>query len=106
MPGEGEPQLRAWVDYFRDLGIHDFYRRGEFAPVAAAEDEAIEIHAAIEGAGSAQGGAPIAVTESAEFSVEEPAPGRQDAAAFAEPQPMKLISFNNLAPLPAGPVPA
>jgi DNA polymerase len=106
MPGEGEPQLRAWVDYFRDLGIYDFYRRGEFAPVAAAEDEAIEIHAAIEGAGSAQGGAPIAVTESVEFSVEETAPVRQDAAAFAEPQPMKLISFNNLAPLPAGPVPA
>ena len=35
MQGESGSQLRAWVDYFRDLGVHDFYRRGEFAPMAA-----------------------------------------------------------------------
>ena len=29
MPGEAEPQVRAWVDYYRDLGVQDFYRRGE-----------------------------------------------------------------------------
>ena len=29
MPGEADQQLRAYVDYFRDLGVHDFYRQGE-----------------------------------------------------------------------------
>ncbi len=97
MPGEGEPQLRAWVDYFRDLGIHDFYRRGEFVPAVAA-DEVVEIHAAIETvvaesagvATSAAAGLPVAAISSATIPVSEP---------------MKLISFSSLAPLPAGPVP-
>ena len=29
MAGEAEQQLRAYVDYLRDMGIHDFYRHGE-----------------------------------------------------------------------------
>src|ERR1700754_4433445 len=40
MAGEAEEQLRAWVEYFRDLGIYDFYRRGE--PVYAAEEIAAD----------------------------------------------------------------
>jgi DNA polymerase len=98
MPGESEPQLRAWVDYFRDLGIHDFYRRSEFVPAVAA-DEVVEIHAASESA----------VAESAGFSVAASAAVEQSVAAIATisvTEPMKLISFNSLAPLPAGPVPA
>ena len=43
MPGEDSQQLRAWVDYFRDLGIHDFYRLGE--PSALVEDEVVEVMA-------------------------------------------------------------
>ena len=35
MAGEAEQQLRAYVEYFRDMGVHDFYRQGE--PVLAAE---------------------------------------------------------------------
>ena len=35
MPDQAGTQLRAWVDYFRDLGIHDFYRRGEPAALGA-----------------------------------------------------------------------
>ena len=31
-----EQQLRAYVEYFRDLGVYDFYRRGE--PVGLAAD--------------------------------------------------------------------
>ncbi len=30
-------QIRAYVEYFRDLGVHDFYRRGE--PMAAPAEE-------------------------------------------------------------------
>src|SRR5579863_8878130 len=96
MPGEGEPQLRAWVDYFRDLGVHDFYRRGEFVGAAVAEEAiAPEIHA---DADTVDG-----IVEVAATSVQL-AP-----AVVATPlatDPMKLVSFNNLAPLPAGPVPA
>ncbi len=28
MAGEAE-QLRAYVEYLRDMGVHDFYRQGE-----------------------------------------------------------------------------
>jgi uracil-DNA glycosylase len=33
MAGEATEQLRAYVEYFRDLGIHDFYRQGEALPL-------------------------------------------------------------------------
>ena len=102
MPGEAGPELRAWVDYFRDLGIHDFYRRGEFVAAASAGDDVIaQIHA--ESIGRA-GVAPVAVAESAEVSLEEAAPVRHIAAAVADSQTMKLVSFNNLALLPAQPI--
>jgi 20S proteasome alpha/beta subunit len=29
MAGEAEQQLRAYVEYLRDIGVHDFYRQGE-----------------------------------------------------------------------------
>ena len=29
MAGEAEQQLRAYVEYLRDMGVHDFYRQGE-----------------------------------------------------------------------------
>jgi hypothetical protein len=40
MQGAAAEPLQAWVDYFRDLGIHDFYRRGEgvFAAGGAAQE--------------------------------------------------------------------
>jgi len=34
MQGEPSHPLHAWVDYFRDIGIHDFYRNGEPAPAS------------------------------------------------------------------------
>src|ERR1035441_7270976 len=106
MPGEAGLELRAWVDYFRDLGVHDFYRRGEFVAAAPAGDDVIaQIHAeSIGRVGGAPGVAPVAVAESAKVSLEETAPERHIAAPFAEPQPIKLVSFNNLAPLPAEPI--
>src|ERR1035441_8054669 len=50
MPDQAGTQLRAWVDYFRDLGIHDFYRRGEAGEPAeeAANEVANETPAALE----------------------------------------------------------
>src|ERR1035437_4025030 len=92
MQGEAEPHLRAWVDYFRDLGIHDFYRRGESALVPAAEADAVPITL------NAAGEAP-------EFSPED-GPALQPAGAnLSAPLTLKLISFNDLAPLPSAPIP-
>jgi uracil-DNA glycosylase len=96
MPGETEPQLRAWVDYFRDLGVHDFYRRGEFVAATVVEEDIAEIQANAD--------TMPAVLAKAEASV-QPVPTATIAATPIAADPMKLVSFNNLAPLPAGPVP-
>lgn len=84
MPGEADRQLRAYVDYFRDLGVHDFYRQGE--PVVA------EIQAVAESR-------PLPVEADAVVEALEavPVPSRP---AFLEPPIAKLVSFDDLAPLP------
>ena len=71
-------QLRAYVEYFRDLGVHDFYRWGE--PVKA-EVAVVEKMAAV-----------------AEAPVVE-APLKPDSYQEAAMAP--LVSFDQLAPLPA-----
>ncbi|GGA55204.1 hypothetical protein GCM10011507_03090 [Edaphobacter acidisoli] len=95
MATEAEQHLRAYVEYFRDLGVHNFYRRGE--PVLApARTE------------------PAVLTQSNPESYAEPAhPKDRDerpmAVAkpeFQEPPIVKLVSFNDLAPLPGEPVPS
>jgi len=120
MQGESAEQIRAWVDYFRDLGVHDFYRRGDPEPAIAAEDGVL---AALEaGAVAAEAIDPVAAgvaapvktvhsitpdaaEESDDVYPENAAPESLRAPATASP-PMKLVSFNDLAPLPVGPVPA
>lgn len=81
MAGEAEQQLRAYVEYLRDMGVHDFYRLGE--PMAAAVPEArpLPVEAA------------VVVPEFEDALV----PARP---AFLEPPIAKLVSFDNLAPLP------
>jgi uracil-DNA glycosylase len=88
MAGDAE-QLRAYVEYFRDMGIHDFYRRGEpvFSEVIAdvsveAVGEPVPVRAA-----------PVPVPAVAAV-VHPPKPD------FLEPPIAKLVSFDNLAPLP------
>jgi uracil-DNA glycosylase family 4 len=77
MAGEAEQQLRAYVEYLRDMGVHDFYRQGD--PVVT---EAREM--------------PPQPPE-AVVAVEESALARP---TFLEPPIAKLVSFNDLAPLP------
>src|SRR5882757_4877045 len=81
MAGEAEQQLRAYVEYLRDIGIHDFYRRGE--PVYA------EINPT-----------PPVVVEAAAVVEELEATLVQSRPAFLEPPIATLVSFDNLAPLP------
>jgi DNA polymerase len=81
MAGEAEQQLRAYVEYLRDIGVHDFYRRGEpvLAEIQTLPPAPVEAVAVIE-----------------EFEA-APVPSRP---AFLEPPIATLVSFDNLAPLP------
>jgi DNA polymerase len=93
MQDEGGTQVRAWVEYFRDLGVHDFYRRGEPLPQAACDVDAgpATMHAAMESGGYFSGDTtatpPIAETN-------------------FMPPPARPISFNDLAPMPSAAIPA
>jgi uracil-DNA glycosylase family 4 len=91
MASDGDrEQLRAYVEYFRDMGVYDFYRRGE--PVfAAAADVVVEAPVAQSVVAKLEPVAPPArearpVSELARSSLEVPIP--------------KLVSFNDLAELP------
>ena len=94
MAGDAEKQLRAYVEYFRDMGVHDFYRQGE--PVAGAwavSDPVTAIAPAVE-----RVAAPVAAGV-------VPAERRPNVAApidagFLEPPISRLVSFDNLALLP------
>jgi DNA polymerase len=105
MQGEAEPQLRAWVEYYRDLGVHDFYRRGELVSAAAEEEtvvETIQAASAVVMAPSAR----VVIDESDEVYPDDAIPAEHSTAAPSSvPQLMKLVSFNNLAPMPAEKVP-
>ena len=73
-------QVRAYLDYFRDMGVHDFYRN---ETLGAAE---LPVEVAIEAEPVALAAPPISVAE---------------ALTPVELNIAKLISFNDLAPLPA-----
>jgi DNA polymerase len=80
MAGEAEQQLRAYVEYLRDIGVHDFYRQGD--PVVA---EVLETRSTIAAAGV------VEKLEAAPVSNRPP---------FLEPPIAKLVSFDDLVPLP------
>jgi uracil-DNA glycosylase len=85
MAGEAEQQLRAYVEYLRDIGVHDFYRRGEPMHVEIDSTPPTPVEAAAVAA--------VVVEELEAASV----PSRP---AFLEPPIATLVSFDNLAPLP------
>jgi DNA polymerase len=81
MAGEAEQQLRAYVEYLRDIGVHDFYRQGKavLSEIQTPAQASVEVAAVVE-----------------EFEA-APVPSRP---AFLEPPIATLVSFDNLAPLP------
>ncbi|MDR3744783.1 MAG: uracil-DNA glycosylase [Acidobacteriaceae bacterium] len=109
MQGESESQLRAWVDYYRDLGVYDFYRLGEPVPLGASEPEAPVQAAEAAVVNSIQ----AAASSAPSFSTSLPHQAEVYSKADSTPPlveslsmpPVKLVSFNDLAPLPA-PLPA
>ena len=92
--GEAKQQLRAYVEYLRDMGIHDFYRQGE--PVVA---EAVVDSVPVIPAMALNAVVPAKRTEPVSVPTSEPAfvPSRP---AFLESPIPKLVSFNDIAPLP------
>ena len=116
MPDQAGTQLRAWGDYFRDLGIHDFYRRGEPAALGAEPAEEAVNEAANEAAVALDRASTIPVLSASIASgADVPAAAQRaqplpaaPASPLANPAPslVTLISFNQRAPLPAAPVPA
>jgi len=82
--------LRAYVEYFRDLGVHDFYRRGE--PVLAAAREVVPATILPDVS---------AVSETVAIALEDDGDVVARRPDFLEPPILKLVSFDDLAPLPA-----
>jgi uracil-DNA glycosylase len=97
MAGEAEQQLRAYVEYLRDLGVHDFYRQGEpvYAETVPVPPLAVDAVSVVEDAVDAR------------RLPAKPAVAEQQAVAvssrpqFLEPPIAKLVSFDDLVPLPA-----
>src|SRR5579862_1761159 len=81
MAGEAEQQLRAYVEYLRDMGVHDFYRQGEPIAAAVVESPPLPVEAAV-------------VVQEVEDALVPTRP------AYLEPPIAKLVSFDDLAPLP------
>ena len=113
MQGEATTQLCAWVEYFRDLGVYDFYRRGEFEPVVDLEAVDLEAEAqsriltkvnAVEAPVERSVRAPVHESHVPALPAEPSLPSRTTSIPLAPT--LKLVSFNDLAPLPAAPVPA
>ena len=93
MAGDAE-QLRAYIEYFRDIGVHDFYRRGE--PVYSTAPEVAEVVPVVQ---SLPVRVPVVVEQPRVLSVSN----KPDFLEVAVPKP---VSFDELAPLPVSRVPA
>jgi DNA polymerase len=93
-PGQ---QLRAYVEYLRDLGVHDFYRQGEPVYAEAAADTIVHVEQVI-----AAQPLPLeaAVIEEPEVAPVSNLSNLSTRPAFLEPPIAKLVSFDDFAPLP------
>jgi DNA polymerase len=114
--GEAEQALRAYVEYLRDLGIYDFYRRGEPvyaepirseeevprpAPSGAKVDAVAPTSKPAESVRPPRAVEPPPVAAAPVRAPAAPAPQSSPTRDFLETPIPKLISFNDLAPLPA-----
>ncbi len=102
MAADREQQLRAYVDYLRDMGVYEFYRRGE--PVAQVEETFAVAAVTVEVAEPATPVLNVPVAPKPAVNLEltskkdmRPLPG---AGGFQEAYVSKPVSFNDLAPLP------
>lgn len=101
MAGETE-QLRAYVEYLRDLGVYDLYRRGE--PVFEAKPVSPPLVSAAVAAQPVSASMAPVTSESSRpviaASSTKPVEAPPLAGEFSEPEIPKLVSFDKIAPLP------
>ncbi|WP_263408138.1 uracil-DNA glycosylase [Terriglobus tenax] len=105
---EAAARLRAYLAYFRDLGVHEFYRWSEPAaqalePAAAVEAPAPSIAAAT---GVLPPATPPVVAPPLEIDDRELQPAHMLPPSLREPPAPALRSFDDLVPLPATTIPA
>jgi uracil-DNA glycosylase family 4 len=83
MAADAEPRILAWVEYYRDLGVHDFYRLGDAGALTASPAE-LE---------------PDAIAPAIEEIEPSPMPvAPLMANPQAAPSAPRLVSFDDLAP--------
>ena len=104
-------QLRAYIEYFRDLGVHDFYRRGEPIVVLPqtrnaepAQTSVAEIHRSPQPTSPSVIQLPSSPVIRSTVDVPGP-PVEARTPSTSQQQPpesstARVISFNDLAPLP------
>jgi DNA polymerase len=100
---EAAARLRAYVAYFRDLGVHDFYRWSEPAPQTQLTSAVIEQPVPPVSAATP---VPVAAVTVPEIDDREPQPAQMLPPELREPPIPKLYSFDELVPLPTTTVPA
>jgi uracil-DNA glycosylase family 4 len=100
MAGEAEQQLRAYVEYLRDMGVHDFYRQGEPVYAEAVPPPPVSVVSPVEAVVEAR---PLAAKATAVERSVAPVPIAPVTSRpeFLEPPIAKLVSFDDLVPLPA-----
>ena len=106
---ETRQAVRAYVDYLRDLGVYDLYRRGEAPLASAVELESATVPAAVEKPVAAAVSTPPPMPLRDVKTVPAPAvaatPPADDAPPiesydYQEPIMPKPVSFDLLAPIP------
>lgn len=96
--------LRAWVDYFRDLGVHDFYRSGD--PVGPPEEAVEEGVLDSVTATATEIPKPAAIVSTPAVGVSpQTTVSRPALPPLSESMATRLVSFDKLAPLPTSEVP-
>lgn len=98
--GEAGQQLRAYVEYLRDMGIHDFYRQGEpvYSEVIPEPVDARPVASVAEASVRGVVPAPLPVKAVA-VETQRPVPVASRPESLESSIP-KLVSFDDLAPLP------
>ena len=81
-------RVRAYLEYFRDLGVHDFYRNKTLEPV--------ELPVALEAEGHR-----VVTAGPAKVELTAPPVTVLETLTSTELNIVKLVSFNDLAPLPS-----
>lgn len=96
--------VRAYLEYFRDMGVHEFYHNETLEPV--------ELPAVLQSVAAAEAPRPAPEPRKVPSRPVEPAVVKKmeiPAAIAAAPVGLdiaKIISFNDLAPMPSASVPA